>query len=79
MCILMVVLRVITINYSHRALIINFSLHFFCDGDFFFFFFFFFLGGGGYCTGNPPTWNIGGYISPHPPPPVSTHMVMGIL
>ena len=29
MCILMVILRLITINYSHRALIINFSLHFF--------------------------------------------------
>ena len=29
MCILMVILRVITINYSHRTLIINFSLHFF--------------------------------------------------
>ena len=29
MCILTVILRVITINYSHRALIINFSL-FFC-------------------------------------------------
>ena len=28
MCILMVILRVITINYSHRALI-NFSLYFF--------------------------------------------------
>ena len=26
MCILMVILRVITINYSHRALISNFSL-----------------------------------------------------
>ena len=29
MCILMVILRVITINYSHWALIINVSLHFF--------------------------------------------------
>ena len=36
---LMVILRLITINYSHRALIINFSLHFFFDGEL--------LGGGG--------------------------------
>ena len=31
MCILMVILRVITINYSHRALIVNFSLFFLDD------------------------------------------------
>ena len=29
----MVILRVITINYSHRALIINLSLDFFVDGE----------------------------------------------
>ena len=60
MCILMVILRVITINYSHRTLIINFSLHFF-------FFFYGELLGGWLYRPPPPTWNIGGDISPHPP------------
>ena len=67
MCILMVILRGITINYSHRALIINFSLHF-C--------FFMVNYWGDDCTGHPPTWNIGGGgdISPPPPSPGSTPM-----
>ena len=62
MCIWMVILWVITIIHSLRALIINFSLHFFVVvmvnywGD--------------DCTGHPPPhlkyWG-GGDISPHPP------------
>ena len=62
MCILMVILRVITINYSHRAIIIIFLI----------FFLWWIIGGGDDCTGHPPTWNIGGNISPHPPG-IDTH------
>ena len=48
MCILMVILRVITVDYSHRALIINFSLFFFFfDGEL--------LGGGMIVQAIPPT------------------------
>ena len=61
MCILMVILQVITINYSHRALIINVSLPFFFYGEL--------LGGGmiGQATPPPPPPEIfffwgGGYI-----------------
>ena len=69
MCLLMVILRVITINYSHRTLIINFSLHFFnfVYGEL--------LGGGDDCTDHPPHlkyWG-GGDISPHPPG-IDTHV-----
>ena len=69
MCILMVILRVITINYSHRTLIINVSLHFLI-------FFYGELLGGMIVQAIPPTWNIGGgYIPPIPPPPpgIDTH------
>ena len=68
MCILMVILRVITINYSHRALI-NCSLHFFknCYGEL--------LGGGGWLyRPSPPPEILGGIYPPHPPPPgIDTH------
>ena len=70
MCILTVILRVITMNYSHRALI-NFSL-------FFFFFEGELLGGGMIVQAIPPPhlkyWG-GGDISPPPSPPpgIDTH------
>ena len=65
MCILMVILRVITINYSHRTLIINFSLHFLI--------FFMVNYWGDDCTGHPPHLKYwGGYIPPIPPG-IDTH------
>ena len=69
MCILMVILRVITINYSHRTLIINFSLHFLI------FFMVNYWGGGWLYRPSPHLkyWG-GGYIPP-PIPPGSTPML----
>ena len=67
MCILTVILRVITINYSHRALIINFSL-------FFVFLRVNYWGGGMIVQAIPPPhlkyWG-GGY--PPTPPPRDRH------
>ena len=69
MCILMVILRVITINYSHRTLIINFSLHFLI-------FFMVNYWGRWLYRPSPPHlkyWG-GGYIPLIPPPPgIDTH------
>ena len=64
----MVILRVITINYSHRALIINYSLHFFV-------LMVNYWGGGDDFTGHPPpTLNIGGGgVYPPTPPGIDTH------
>ena len=69
MCILMVILRVITINYSHRALVINFSLGFFFYGE---------LLGGMIVQATPPPhlkyWGGGGIYPPPPHPPgIDTH------
>ena len=70
MCLLMVILRVITINYSHRTLIINFSLHFFnfVYGELL----------GDDCTGHPPPEILGGYIPP-PPSPRDRHPCYKVL
>ena len=66
MCISMVILRVITINYSYRALIINFSLQFCCfDGEL--------LGGGMIVQATPHLKYWGGGIYPPPHPPRDRH------
>ena len=61
MFILMVILRVITITYSHRALIINFSLHFcFLMVNYW---------GGMIVQAIPPPKILGGLVFPPLPPP----------